>query len=181
MNWRTFKRVPGRKRGLIAAVAVMAVAGLWLAVVASSGATASAASARPSNVPAEATGLGQLTGLLPRSKLTLPSAIEVNLSKEYVRLPIYPGVAYAGTKHAEKVWYILEDASDKGAADDLGVNYAPKLANIGVGCPACLETVHLHNPSPEQNHFGPAVIQLRRARRTSLPNAIAVPGPTASR
>ena len=132
MNWRIFKRVPGRKRGLIAAVAALAVAGLGLAVVASSGATASAASARPSNVPAEATGLGQLSGLLPRNHLTLQSTIEVNLSKEYARIPIYPGVAYAGTGHAEKVWYILEDASDQGAADDLGVNYAPKLANVGI-------------------------------------------------
>jgi hypothetical protein len=176
VDWRTFKRVPGRKRGLIAAVAVMAAAGLSLAVVASSGATASAASARPSNVPAEATGLGQLTGLLPSSKLTLPSAIEVNLSKEYVRLPIYPGVAYAGTKHAEKVWYILEDASDQGAADDLGVNYAPKLANIGIGCAACLETVHLLNPSPEQNHFGPAALSFAGAPNFA-PNRIAIPGP----
>jgi hypothetical protein len=62
-------------------------------------------------VPAEATGLGQLSGVLPADHLTLESAIEVNLSQEYVRLPIYPGTAYAGTPHAEKVWYILEDAS----------------------------------------------------------------------
>ena len=55
--------------------------------------------------------------------------------------------------HAEKVWYILEDASTSGAADDLGVNFAPKLANIGISCPACVQTVHLINLSPEQNHF----------------------------
>ena len=78
------------------------------------GTAASAAPARAGQVPAEAHGLGQLSGLLPTDKLTLPSAIEVNLSKEYVRLPLYPGVAYAGTSHAEKVWYILEDASDLG-------------------------------------------------------------------
>ena len=40
-----------------------------------------------------ATGLGQLSGFLPRSKLTLESAIHVNLSNETVRLPIYPGTA----------------------------------------------------------------------------------------
>ena len=28
------------------------------------------------------------------------------------------------------MWYILEDASDSGLAADLGVNFAPKLANI---------------------------------------------------
>src|SRR6267142_2366623 len=40
-----------------------------------------------------ATGLGQLSGLLPRNKLTLESAIKVNLSDETVRLPLYPGDA----------------------------------------------------------------------------------------
>jgi hypothetical protein len=35
-----------------------------------------------------ATGLGQLNGVLPRDHLTLESAIEINLSKEYARLPI---------------------------------------------------------------------------------------------
>lgn len=39
-----------------------------------------------------ATGLGQLNGLLPRNKPTLESAMNVNLSNETVRLPIYPGM-----------------------------------------------------------------------------------------
>jgi hypothetical protein len=127
-------------------------------------------------VPAEATGLGQLSGILPASHLTLPSAIEVNLSQEYVRLPIYPGTAYAGTSHAEKVWYILEDASTPGAADDLGVNYAPKLANMAVSCPACVQTVHLVNLPPSQDHFGPAPLDFAGAPNFS-PTRIAVPGP----
>jgi hypothetical protein len=62
--------------------------------------SASAASARPAQAdqpPGRVHGLGQLSGILPASHLTLPSAIEVNLSKEYVRLPLYPGIAYAGT------------------------------------------------------------------------------------
>jgi len=33
------------------------------------------------------------------------------------------------------------------------VNFAPKLANIGISCPACVQPVHLINLSPEQNHF----------------------------
>ena len=40
-----------------------------------------------------AAGLGQLSGLLPRSHLTEESAIQINLSNETARLPIYPGVA----------------------------------------------------------------------------------------
>ena len=98
------------------------------------GTAASAAPARAGQPPGESTGLGQLSGLLPRDHLTLESAIQVNLSNETVRLPLYPGIAYAGTPRQEKVWYILEDASTSGAADDLGVNFAPKLANIGISC-----------------------------------------------
>jgi hypothetical protein len=154
---------------LAASLAVAGYAG-------TSASAAPAASARAEQPPAEADGLGQLSGILPASHLTLPSAIEVNLSQEYVRLPLYPGIAYAGTPHQEKVWYILEDASTSGAADDLGVNFATKLANMAVSCPACVQTVHLINPSPQQNHFGPAVISFAGAPDFS-PTRIAVPGP----
>ena len=77
-----------------------------------------------------AKGLGQLSGFLSPDKFTLGSAIDINLSNETARLPIYQGIAYAGTPQAETVWYLLLDASDSGLADDLGVNFAPKLANI---------------------------------------------------
>ena len=157
---------------MLAALAAGASLGLagWAGV-------ASAAPAAPTgHVPGEAKGLGQLSGILPTDKLTLPSAIEVNLSKEYVRLPIYPGVAYAGTKHAEKVWYILEDASTQGAADDLGLNYAPKLANMAIDCPGCVQTVHLINLPASQNHFGPAPLSFAGAPYFS-PTRIALPGP----
>lgn len=126
-----------------------------------------------------ATGLGQLNGVLPRDHLTLESAIEINLSKEYARLPLYPGVAPnpKDPSHMEKVWYILEDASDKGVADDLGVNYVPKLNNMAVSCPGCVQTVTEENPSPSDNHFGPAVIHFAGAPDFS-PEREAVPGPT---
>ena len=176
MNRHNFRRVSVRKRGLLAVLAAAVVASTSLAIAAGAGTAASAAPARASQVPGESAGLGQLSGILPASKLTLPSAIEVNLSEEYVRLPIYPGIAYAGTPRQETVWYILEDASDSGAADDLGVNYAPKLANIGISCPACVQTVHLINPSPEQNHFGPAPLSFAGAPDFS-PTRVAVPGP----
>ena len=179
MKRRIFRPVPARKRGPIAVLAAALAAAASLGIVAYGGTAASAAPAARAaraQVPAEADGLGQLSGILPASHLTLPSAIEVNLSQEYVRLPIYPGIAYAGTSHAETVWYILEDASTSGAADDLGVNFAPKLANMGISCPACVQTVHLMNPSPEQNHFGPALISFAGAPDFS-PTRIAVPGP----
>ena len=75
------------------------------------------------------------------------------------------------------MWYLLLDASDQGLAHDLGVNYAPKLANIGIGCPACVQTVTEGNPSPQANPFGPAVIHFAGAPDFS-PTRVAVPGPT---
>jgi hypothetical protein len=157
-------------------LAATVAAATSLAIVAGEGTAASAATARADQGSGAATGLGQLSGLLPASHLTLESAIQVDLSNETVRLPLYPGIAYAGTPRQEKVWYILEDASDAGAAHDLGVNYAPKLANIGISCPACVQTVTLTNASPLQNPFGPAVIDFAGAPDFS-PTRIAVPGP----
>ena len=123
--------------------------------------------------------LGRLSGILPRNQLTLESAIHVNLSNETVRLPVYPGDAplpgHPG--QTERVWYVLLDASDAGLAKDLGVNYAPKLANLAIGDPAAVQTVTLENPSPAQNKFGPAVVHFQGAPDFS-PTRSAVPGPT---
>jgi hypothetical protein len=130
--------------------------------------------------PGATSGLGQLTGLLPRNHLTEASAIQVDLSHESVRLPLYRGTApvpNGSPGQTETVWFVLLDASDSGLAHDLGVNFAPKLANIGVGCPACLQTVTIDSPSPAQNHFGPAVVHFQGAPDFS-PTRIAVPGPT---
>jgi hypothetical protein len=130
--------------------------------------------------PGAATGLGQLTGLLPRDHLTEESAIQVDLSHETVRLPIYKGTApvpNGAAGQTETVWFVLLDASDSGLAHDLGVNFAPKLANIGVGCPACVQTVTIDSPSPAQNHFGPALVHFQGAPDFS-PTRIAVPGPS---
>src|SRR5215472_7136159 len=144
-----------RRRWWLAVAAAAATSAAVLAAVVPSGANA-APVARADQVPAEANGLGQLSGLLPASHLTEESAIQVNLSNETVRLPLYPGIAYKGTPHQEKVWYILLDASDSGLAHDLGVNYAPKLADIGISDPAAVQTVTMENPTPQANHFGPA-------------------------
>src|SRR5690242_13752295 len=151
-----------RRRLLAAAALVIAAAA---AVV---GAQASAGSKAP---PASAKGLGSLTGLLPRDHLTEESAIQVDLSKESVRLPLYRGRA-----GGETVWYVLLDASDAGLAHDLGVNFAPKLGNIGIGCPECVQTVTLDSPTPEQNRFGQAVVNFQGAPDFS-PTRIATPGP----
>ena len=129
--------------------------------------------------PGAANGLGQLNGILPRNHLTEESAIQVDLNHETVRLPLYPGTAPVPGEPSktEKVWFVLLDASDQGLAHDLGVNFAPKLANIAIGDPAAVQTVTLDSPSPEQNHFGPAVVHFQGAPDFS-PTRLAEPGPT---
>ncbi len=118
-----------------------------------------------------AAGLGQMTGLLPRDHLFEESAIQVNLSNQTVRLPLYPGDV-----QGKRVWYVLLDSSDAGAAHDLGVNFAPKLANMAIGCPACVQTVTLGSPTPQQNPFGLAAVHFQGAPDFS-PTRVAVPGP----
>ena len=151
-----------RKGWLLAAAAVLA---------ASTAVATSQALARAADAPGAASGLGQLTGLLPRDHLTVESAIQVDLSKQTVRLPLYPGKA-----NGQTVWYVLLDASDAGLAHDLGINYAPKLANIGIGCPACVQSVTVESPTPAQNPFGPAVVDFQGAPDFS-PTRVAEPGP----
>jgi hypothetical protein len=125
-----------------------------------------------------ASGLGPLSGLLPRENLTLESAIQVDLTHETVRLPLYKGDAPVPNQpgKTETVWFVLMDASDAGLAKDLGVNYAPKLANIGINCPDCVQTVTIDSPTPEQNRFGQAVVHFQGAPDFS-PTRIAEPGP----
>ena len=127
--------------------------------------------AGPTKASVRAGGLGPISGLLPRDHLTEESAIQVDLSKESVRLPLYRGKA-----NGQTVWYTLLDASDQGIAHDLGVNYAPKLGNIAIGCPDCVQTVTLDSPSPDQNKFGQAVVNFQGAPDFS-PTRIATPGP----
>ena len=176
MNRRIFRSVPAKKRGPVAVFAAAVAAAVSLAVAGYTGSAASAAPVARAQGTGSATGLGQLSGLLPRDHLTEESALQVDLSNETVRLPLYPGTAYAGTPHAEKVWYVLLDASDSGLAHDLGVNYAPKLANIAISDPAAVQTVTLGSPTPLQNPFGPAVVNFAGAPDFS-PTRIATPGP----
>jgi hypothetical protein len=121
---------------------------------------------------ASAKGLGPTSGLLPRDHLTEESAIQVDLSKESVRLPLYKGRANGKT-----VWYVLLDASDQGIAHDLGLNYAPKLGNLAINDPEAVQTVTLDSPTPDQNRFGQAIVNFQGAPDFS-PTRIAEPGPT---
>src|SRR6266513_2998467 len=164
MEHRPFRSRRANKRVLIATITVLFVATLVALVPGIIGHKVKSASAN-------AGGLGQLSGLLPGDHLTEESAIQVDLSNETVRMPLYKGEAYGKT-----AWFILLDASDVGLAHDLGVNYAPKLANIGISCPTCVQTVTLDSPTPAQNPFGQALVHFQGAPDFS-PTRIAVPGP----
>ncbi|WP_136626712.1 DUF7482 domain-containing protein [Tengunoibacter tsumagoiensis] len=76
---------------------------------------------------------------------------EINLTRGTVRLPLYKGNAQGKT-----VWYIITDASDFGIAHDLNVNYAPKLANMGINCPRCVQDTTI--TVPENNKFDTAIV-----------------------
>ncbi len=156
-------------RGAVFATTAAALASVALLALTSRATSPAAAGTK--GQPAAAKDLGQLAGLLPRDHLTLESAIQVDLSADTVRLPLYKGVAGGQT-----VWFVLLDASDAGLAHDLGVNYAPKLTNIEIGCPTCVQTVTLRAPTPAQNRFGQAVVNFQGAPDFS-PTRIATPGP----
>ncbi|MDQ6907494.1 MAG: hypothetical protein M3176_11745 [Chloroflexota bacterium] len=62
--------------------------------------------------------------MLPASKFTIKSTIAVNLTKHFARAPVFQG-----TFNGQPVWYVITEASDERVASDLGLNFAPRLAN----------------------------------------------------
>lgn len=136
------------KRTLLAGAAALALTG--------SLALTHQASAGPAVGPvgAATTSTGPNTGYLPKSKLTLQSTRLVDLNKEIVSLPLHKG-----NFNGKTVWFIITDASDFGLAHDLDVNYAPKLANMAIGCPACVQEVTLTVPA--DNKFNDAIVNFQ--------------------
>ena len=54
---------------------------------------------------------------------------KIDFDKGTITLPLYQGAMKSG----ETVWYIVTDTDDKGNADQLGLNYSPKLTFADVG------------------------------------------------
>jgi hypothetical protein len=54
---------------------------------------------------------------------------KIDLEKGTITLPLYDGAMKSG----QSVWYIVTDTDDKGNADQLGLNYSPKLTFADVG------------------------------------------------
>src|SRR5215213_2340505 len=80
--------------------------------------------------------------ILPPSKHVLSSTIQVNLTKHFARLPLRKGT-YTDGKITRNVWFILTDVSDQTLATQIGLNFAPKLANAPVGCPGCVQVLNV--------------------------------------
>jgi len=146
------------RRMSVAATAALAVP---LSVLAYS-AVGTASTATPSPIP------GQTSGILPTSKVILASTVRVNLTHHSATLPLH-----RGSLHGRTVWYVLTEASDEGAARDLNINFAPKLANVGIGCAACVQDVTLN--APKGNKFGEATTFFQGAPDFS-PRRVLTPG-----
>jgi len=84
---------------------------------------------------------------LPADHVVLRSARDVDTKAGTVVVPIHRGIAAGKT-----VWYIITDASDYGVAHDLDVLYAPKLVNMAINCPECVETATLGRPTGKFNN-----------------------------
>ncbi len=112
--------------------------------------------------------LGQSKGLLPVKKVILKSAVRVNLDHHSVTLPLH-----RGSFQGKTVWYVLTEASDAGPADQLGLNFAPKLHNL-LACDGCVQTVTLD--APAGNKFDAASVDFQGVPDFS-PTRRLVPGP----
>jgi hypothetical protein len=74
---------------------------------------------------------------LPADKITLKSALAVDLVRDFARLPIYPAQV-----DGKRVWYVITEVSDPALANRMGLNFAPRLKNlITPDCPGCVQTV----------------------------------------
>lgn len=118
--------------------------------------------------PQEFASFPALSGQLDKSKLTITSALSVNLDQNVARLPLFKG-----TYNGARVWFVRTDVSDSATAAALGINFAPRLANAGAPvCPACVQTVQTADPM-----LGRAPVQFAGTVDFS-PMRVLTPGPT---
>ena len=107
---------------------------------------------------------------LDSSKIVLKSVISIDLTTGVARLPLH-----RGSFHGKTVWYSLTDTSDYGISNDLNALYAPKLINVAIGCPECVQQVTL--TTPPGNKLNEAVVNFQGIPDFS-PTRVLVPSPT---
>ncbi|MBA2521758.1 MAG: hypothetical protein H0V25_00350, partial [Solirubrobacterales bacterium] len=111
--------------------------------------------------------------MLDKSKIILRSTFGVDLTHNSAALPLHRGIYRHRT-----VWFVITEASDFGLAHDLNVNFSPKLANMAIGCPKCVQGVTL--TSSPKNKFGEGVIHFQGAPKFS-PRRVLRSGRTAGK
>jgi hypothetical protein len=104
--------------------------------------------------------------LLPPANFVVHSAIRINLTRRFVRLPLHRG-SYRGLT----VWYVLTDVSDQELAKQLGINFAPRLANVPNGAPGAFQTLNV-----PRNILNASSVEFRGIPNF-LPRRVVVPGP----
>lgn len=110
--------------------------------------------------------------LLAEANFTMKSILQIDLDTSTATFPLHKGF---GPDGVTPVWFIITEASDFGLAHDLNVNFAPKLANMSIGCPECVQQTTL-TTSPG-NRFSEAVVNFRGIPDFS-PTRVLKPGPT---
>lgn len=111
-------------------------------------------------------------GLLDEANFTIKSLLEVDLDKSTATFPLHKGF---GPDGSTPVWFIITEASDFGLAHDLNVNFAPKLANMSVNCPSCVQETTLTTSAG--NKFSEAPVNFKGIPDFS-PTRTLTPGPT---
>lgn len=115
---------------------------------------------------------GGAAKLLDQANFTIKSMLQVDLEKGTATFPLHKGV---GPDGSTPVWFIITEASDFGLAHDLNVNFAPKLANMAVNCPQCVQDTTLTTSAG--NKFGEASVNFKGVPDFK-PSRTLAPGPT---
>jgi hypothetical protein len=110
---------------------------------------------------------------LQNPQIFLTSAVHFDAVEETITLPLFKGVLPNG----ETTWYIITDASDLDAAERLGVNWSPKLANA-LGTAAVQSVVVSGDLVQFKGTVDFAPVSVLVPGATVFPPATAVPGST---
>lgn len=103
---------------------------------------------------------------LSRSKLTLTSALRVDLTRNFARMPLHRGTVGGTT-----VWFVITDVSDARMAKKMGLNFAPRLVNADRGCDLCVQEVR-----SSSKVLGKSTVAFQGAPDFAPPRLL-VPGP----
>jgi len=168
-------KTPATIHGLLTAVALLALS-IILVSCGSGGGSQQASSLAAQTTPSSGTGTASSQGNssifpLRNPEIFLTSAVNLDPVAETITLPLHSGKLANG----ETTFYIITDASDRTVAENLGVNWSPKLVNaLGT---AAVQSVALVNGVATFSgtvDFSPASVLVPGP--TVFPPSTAIPG-----